>query len=134
MLSDAKEIKQNLKEIPIITTGGFQQASYINSAIKEGYTDGVSMARMLVANNDLVNKFQDGMDIAQKPCTYCNECLGAYLELPMGCYNVQRFYQSSIKNLTGKEREQADREAEKARTDEVMTVFDPPPKPYVPPK
>ena len=133
VLRDAKEIKQSLKEIPIITTGGFQQASYINAAIKEGYTDGVSMARMLVANNDLVNKFQSGMDIAERPCTYCNECLGAYLELPMGCYNVQRFYERSINNLTGKEREQADRKAERARTDEVMTVFNPPPKTYSPP-
>ncbi len=133
VLRDAKEIKQNLKEIPIITTGGFQQASYINAAIEGGYTDGVSMARMLVANNDLVNQFQAGLDIAKKPCTYCNECLGAYLELPLGCYSLDRFYQRSIKNLSGEERDKADREAEEARTREVMTVFDPPPKPYMPP-
>ena len=133
VLRDAKEIKQNLQEIPIITTGGFQQASYINAAIEEGYTDGVSMARMLVANNDLVNKFEAGMDIAERPCTYCNECLGAYLELPLGCYSLDRFYQRSIKNLTGEEKNKAAREAEKARTHEVMTVFDPPPKPYLPP-
>ncbi len=134
VLRDAKEIKQHLKEIPIITTGGFQQASYINAAIKEGYTDGVSMARMLVANNDLVNQFAQGRDLAHKPCTYCNECLGAYLELPLGCYALERFYQRSIKNLTDEEREQADREAEQARTEEVMTVFDPPPQPYIPSK
>ena len=133
VLRDAKEIKQNLKEIPIITTGGFQQASYINAAIAEGYTDGVSMARMLVANNDLVNQFQAGRDIAQKPCNYCNECLGAYLELPLGCYNIDRFYQRSIKNLTPEEREKAMEEAAEARTKEVMTVFEPPPQPYVTP-
>ena len=133
VLRDAKEIKQNLKEIPIITTGGFQQASYINQAIAEKYTDGVSMARTLVANNDLVHQFQQGKDIADKPCTYCNECLGAYLELPLGCYTLDRFYQRSIKSLTGSEREQADREAEEARTRQVMMVFEPPPKPYLPP-
>lgn len=133
VLADAQQIKQHLKEIPVITTGGFQQASYINQAIEGGYTDGVSMARMLVANNDLVNKFQAGLDIAEKPCTYCNECLGAYLELPLGCYTLDRFYQRSIQNLTGLEREKADREAEKARTEQVMTVFEPPPKPYLPP-
>ncbi|GEM_PF-267117 len=132
VLKDAKEIKQNLKEIPIITTGGFQQASYINNAIEAGYTDGVTMARTLVANNDLVQKFQEGMDIAPKPCNYCNECLGAYLELPLGCYNVDRFYQSSIKNLTTEQKDKTIREAEQARTREVMSVFDPPPKPYVP--
>lgn len=133
VLRDAKQIKQNLKEIPVITTGGFQQASYINKAIAEGYTDAVSMARTLVANNDLVNQFQAGRDIAQKPCTYCNECLGAYLELPLGCYNLERFYQRSIKNSTQKEQDKAMQEAAKARTEEVMTVFDPPPKPYIPP-
>ena len=133
VLRDAKEIKHNLKEIPVITTGGFQQASYINAAIEGGYTDGVTMARTLVANNDLVNKyFKNGKDIADRPCTYCNECLGAYLELPMGCYSLDRFYQSSIKNLTDQEKDKVDREAEKARTREVMTVFDPPPQPDIP--
>lgn len=132
VLRDAKEIKQNLQEIPIITTGGFQQASYINTAIAEGYTDGVSMARMLVANNDLVNQFESGKDIAERPCTYCNECLGAYLELPLGCYTIDRFYQRSIKNSTKEEQEKAMEEAAKARTEQVMTVFDPPPQPYMP--
>ncbi|MDJ0575350.1 MAG: NADH:flavin oxidoreductase [Xenococcaceae cyanobacterium MO_234.B1] len=133
VLRDAKEIKQNLKEIPVITTGGFQQASYINAALEGGYTDAVSMARTLIANNDLVNKFQAGMDIAERPCTYCNDCLGAYLELPLGCYSLDRFYQRSIKNLTDEEQDKAMQEAAKARTEEVMTVFDPPPKPYMPP-
>jgi 2,4-dienoyl-CoA reductase (NADPH2) len=133
VLRDAKEIKQHLQEIPIITTGGFQQASYINNAIAEGYTDGVSMARMLVANNDLVQQFESGKDIAERPCTYCNECLGAYLELPLGCYNLERFYQRSIANLSAEERDKTDQEAEVARTREVMTVFEPPPKPYMPP-
>ncbi|MGK7940417.1 MAG: NADH:flavin oxidoreductase [Crocosphaera sp.] len=132
VLRDAKTIKDKVN-IPIITTGGFQQASYINQAIAEHYTDGVSMARTLVANNDLVNHFQQGKDMAPRPCTYCNECLGGYLELPLGCYTLDRFYQRSIKNLSGSEREKADREAETARNREVMTVFDPPPKPYVPP-
>lgn len=133
VLRDAKEIKQNLQEIPVITTGGFQQASYINAAIEGGYTDGVSMARTLVANNDLVNKFHEGMDIAPKPCNYCNECLGAYLELPLGCYNIDRFYERSISNLTDEEKEKAMQEAAAARTKKVMTVFDPPPQPYMPP-
>ncbi len=132
ILQDAKTIKDNVN-IPIITTGGFQQASYINQAIADGYTDGVSMARTLVANNDLVHHFEKGKDIAPRPCTYCNECLGAYLELPLGCYTLDRFYQRSIKNLSRSESKKADREAEVARTREVMSVFDPPPKPYVPP-
>lgn len=132
VLRDAGEIKRNLKKIPIITTGGFQQASYINKAIADGYTDGVSMARTLIANNDLVNQFQQGIDIAPRPCTYCNECLGAYLELPLGCYTLDRFYQRSIQNLTEEERDKAAWEAEVSRTREVMTVFDPHPQPFLP--
>jgi 2,4-dienoyl-CoA reductase-like NADH-dependent reductase (Old Yellow Enzyme family) len=134
VLRDAKEIKQNLREIPIITTGGFQQASYINAAIAGQYTDGVSMARTLVANNNLVNQyFQQGKDVAERPCTYCNQCLGAYLELPMGCYGVERFYQRSISNLTRGEQEKAAEEAAIARNREVMTVFDPTPQLSMPP-
>ena len=91
------------------------------------------MARTLVANNDLVHQFESGKDIAPKPCIYCNECLGAYLELPLGCYALERFYQRSIKNLTPEEQQKAMEEAAKARTEKVMTVFDPPPQPYMPP-
>lgn len=91
------------------------------------------MARTLVANNDLVHKFESGKDIAENPCTYCNQCLGAYLELPLGCYSLDRFYQRSIENSTPEDREKAMQEAAQARTEKVMTVFDPPPKPYMPP-
>jgi 2,4-dienoyl-CoA reductase (NADPH2) len=92
------------------------------------------MARTLVANNDLVNRyFQQGKDIADRPCTYCNQCLGAYLELPMGCYAIERFYQRSVGNLTKEEQDKAAQEAETARIHQVMTVFEPPPQPYMPP-
>ena len=132
VLRDAKVIKDALKEIPIITTGGFQQASYINAAIQEGYTDGVSMARMLVANNDLVKHFEQGRDIAKRPCTYCNNCLGAYLEVPLGCHEIDRYYQRSITTLSAAERDKAAQEALRAKNDEVMSVFEPRAKTFVP--
>ena len=133
VLRDAKEIKDVLQEIPVVTTGGFQQASYINAAIKGGYTDAVSMARMLVANNDLVkNYFEKGLDIADRPCTYCNNCLGAYLEVPLGCHEIDRFYQQSIANLSKEERYEAAQEALKAKNDEVMSVFKPRAKTFIP--
>ncbi|MGK7877489.1 MAG: NADH:flavin oxidoreductase [Xenococcaceae cyanobacterium] len=108
-ISHAREIKKNVN-IPIICTGGFQQASYIRTAISEGFCDAVSMARTLVANNDLVKKFAEGKDIAEKPCTYCNRCLLNTLENPLGCYEPARFdddYNKMIK--------------------EIMTVFEPAP-------
>ena len=133
VLRDAREIKNAVKEIPIITTGGFQQASYINAAIQEGYTDAVSMARMLVANNDLVKTyFEQGLDIADRPCTYCNNCLGAYLEVPMGCHDIDRFYQRSVEGLSGQEKYKAAQEALQAKNEEVMSVFQPRPSLHVP--
>lgn len=105
-LDHAKAIKEAVK-IPVICTGGFQQKSYIEKAIEQGYCDAVSMARMLVANNDLVHQFAQGKDISDRPCTYCNKCLLNTLENPLGCYEPARFggdYEAMIK--------------------EVMTVFD----------
>ncbi len=97
-LGYAKEIKKNVK-IPVICTGGFQQASLINQAINEEFCDAVSMARMLVANNDLVQQFAAGKDIADRPCTYCNRCLLNTIENPLGCYEPARYpdYDQMIK-------------------------------------
>ena len=100
-------MKKELK-IPVITTGGFQTASVIRDAIKRGDCDGVSIARPLVANNDLVNQFAAGKDRADKPCTYCNKCLVHVVEHPIGCYEESRY----------KSREEM--------IAEVMSVFSPP--------
>ncbi|MGH2415868.1 MAG: NADH:flavin oxidoreductase, partial [Microcystaceae cyanobacterium] len=86
----SREVKKNVK-VPVICTGGFQQASFIRKAINEGYCDAVSMARMLVANNDLANQFAEGRDVAKAPCTYCNKCLLNVLENPLGCYEPARY-------------------------------------------
>ena len=133
VIGDAKLVKDALKaegfsEVPVITTGGFQQASFINKAIQGEYTDAVSMARMLVANPNLVNDyFRNQIDIPERPCTYCNECLGAYLELPVGCHNIDRFYQTSVKGMGegGEAYYAAAQEALKVKNDAVMSVFQP---------
>ncbi len=91
------------------------------------------MARMLVANNDLVkNYFEKGLDIADRPCTYCNNCLGAYLEVPLGCHEIDRYYQRSITHLSKQERYKAAQEALRAKNDEVMSVFKPRAKTFIP--
>jgi 2,4-dienoyl-CoA reductase (NADPH2) len=87
---DARAIKQ-VVNIPVIVTGGFQTASHIRSIIEAGYCDGVSIARSLVANNDLVKIWESGQDLPDKPCTYCNKCLVNALENPLGCYDVSRY-------------------------------------------
>ena len=96
-------------QIPVICTGGFQTASVIRAAIERRDCDAVSIARPLVANNDLVQMFAAGLDRAPKPCTYCNKCLVNVLENPIGCYEESRFGS----------REEMVRE--------IMSVYDPPP-------
>jgi 2,4-dienoyl-CoA reductase-like NADH-dependent reductase (Old Yellow Enzyme family) len=106
-LPDAQAVKQAVN-IPVICTGGFQTASVIRDAIKQGQCDAVSIARSLVANNDLVKMFAQGMDRPPNPCTYCNKCAINTLQNPLGCYELSRF---------GSHEEMVQ---------QIMSVFDPP--------
>ena len=106
-LPDARAIKQAVS-VPVLCTGGFQTASVIRDAITRGDCDAVSMARPLVANNDLVQQFAAGRDRAERPCTYCNKCLIHVVEHPIGCYEESRF--NSREEMLA----------------EVMSVFHPP--------
>jgi 2,4-dienoyl-CoA reductase-like NADH-dependent reductase (Old Yellow Enzyme family) len=89
-LENARQIKAAVS-VPVLCTGGFQTASVIRKALNEGIVDGVSMARPLVANNDLPNLFAAGHDRAPRPCTYCNKCLINTPVNPLGCYDERRF-------------------------------------------
>ncbi len=89
-LNFAAEIKKHVS-VPVICTGGFQRASLIREAITTGKADAVSMARTLVANNDLPNQFMSGKDVPDKPCSYCNQCVGHVYQHPLGCYDLRRF-------------------------------------------
>jgi 2,4-dienoyl-CoA reductase (NADPH2) len=89
-LSNARQVKQAVS-VPVICTGGFQTASVIAAALARADCDAVSMARPLVANPDLVEVFKRGQDRADRPCTYCNKCLGNVIAHPLGCYDVSRF-------------------------------------------
>ncbi len=107
-LPDARVIKAAMP-VPVICTGGFQTASVIRDAINRHDCDAVSIARPLVANNDLVKQFAAGRDRAEKPCTYCNKCLAHVVEHPLGCYEESRF--ASHDEMMA----------------QVMSVFHPPP-------
>ncbi len=89
-LPDARAIKQALR-IPVLVTGGFQNASVIRRAIEDGSADGVSIARPLIANPDLPQVFAAGKDLPERPCTYCNRCTVNVLTNPLGCYELSRF-------------------------------------------
>jgi 2,4-dienoyl-CoA reductase (NADPH2) len=104
---ESREIKKNVK-IPVINTGGYQNANLIRKVISEGYCDGVTMARPLIANNDLPHILRQGRDQPERPCSFCNRCLINAISNPLGCYDERRF------------------SSREAMLSEVMTVFDPP--------
>jgi 2,4-dienoyl-CoA reductase-like NADH-dependent reductase (Old Yellow Enzyme family) len=89
-LPDARAIKKAVS-IPVLCTGGFQTASVIRRAINDGDCDAVTIARPLIANNDLVEMFARGLDRPPSPCTYCNKCLVNVVENPLGCYEESRY-------------------------------------------
>jgi 2,4-dienoyl-CoA reductase-like NADH-dependent reductase (Old Yellow Enzyme family) len=89
-LSDAAAIKRAVS-IPVLCTGGFQRGSTIAEAIRRGDCDAVTIARALIATPDLVRHFEAGRDEPPRPCTYCNKCLYAVLESPLGCYDERRY-------------------------------------------
>jgi 2,4-dienoyl-CoA reductase (NADPH2) len=86
----SKEVKKNVS-VPIINTGGYQDARVIRRVISEGYTDAVSMARPLIANRDLPQILRSGKDLPEKPCSFCNRCLVNAIANPLGCYDPRRF-------------------------------------------
>jgi 2,4-dienoyl-CoA reductase-like NADH-dependent reductase (Old Yellow Enzyme family) len=105
----SREVKKNVN-IPVLNTGGYQDARLIRKVISEGYTDAVSIARPLVANNDLPQILLSGRDLPEQPCSFCNRCLVNAPVNPVGCYDVRRF--------------KGDRDA---MIQEVMSVFSSPP-------
>lgn len=111
---EARAIKAAVS-IPVISTGGYQSASYIAAAISSGACDAVSIARSLIANNDLLAQWRAGRDLPERPCTYCNKCLLNAPINPLGCYEESRF---------------ADREAMIA---DILSIYQPRPALTVPP-
>jgi len=90
-LPDARAIKKAVGDLPVFCTGGFQTAQIIEEAITRGDCDAVTIARPLIANNDLVLQFARGIGRPANPCTYCNKCLVNAPENPLGCYEESRF-------------------------------------------
>ncbi len=87
---EAYAIKQAVT-IPVISTCGWQTRSVIDRHLANGYFDGVSIARSLIANPDLPRQWAAGADSPARPCTYCNKCLLNAPKNPLGCYDETRF-------------------------------------------
>jgi 2,4-dienoyl-CoA reductase-like NADH-dependent reductase (Old Yellow Enzyme family) len=88
--ADAAKIRQ-ATGLPVICVGGWQTAGPIREALAAGRCDVISIARGLLANPDLVHRFAQGQNAAEKPCTYCNKCAVNALLHPLACYEEARF-------------------------------------------
>jgi len=83
-LEAAARVKKAIS-LPVITVGGIRTRAFMEAAIREGKTDFVSMARPLLLEPDLANKFRRGeSDAAQ--CDNCNICLMAADAVPIRCH------------------------------------------------
>jgi len=89
-LPDARRLREEVG-LPVIANGAFQRRSVIESALTSGGCDLVSMARPLLANPDLPRLFAQGVDVPERPCTFCNRCAIRTTLFPLGCYEPLRF-------------------------------------------
>lgn len=89
-LPESKAVKERVN-IPVLVTGGFQNAGLIRKSIEDGYCDAVTIARPFIANNDLPKIIESGQDEPDRPCSFCNRCLINALANPLGCYDQRRF-------------------------------------------
>jgi 2,4-dienoyl-CoA reductase-like NADH-dependent reductase (Old Yellow Enzyme family) len=107
-LPESRAVKRAVS-IPVLCTGGFQTASVVRKALADGDCDAVTIARPLIANRDLLARWQAGEERPPRPCTFSNKCLYNLLESPLGCYDQSRY--SSREEMLR----------------EIYEVFDPPP-------
>jgi 2,4-dienoyl-CoA reductase-like NADH-dependent reductase (Old Yellow Enzyme family) len=84
-LETAAKIKKTVT-LPIITVGGMRSREFLNNAIENNMTDFVSMARPLILEPDLPNKFKAGTSDAAI-CDNCNKCVVAVDTVPIRCHN-----------------------------------------------
>ena len=106
-LQDCRAIREAVRsiapDVPVLCTGGFQTGHKIAAAIQRGDCDAVTIARPLIANNDMVKYFERGEEIPEKlRCSYCNKCLINIIENPLGCYDLSRYdgdYQRMIADV-----------------------------------
>ncbi|HVV83244.1 MAG TPA: NADH:flavin oxidoreductase [Kofleriaceae bacterium] len=99
-IEDSRAVKAAVS-IPVLVTGGFQTASVVRQVLTDGTADGVTIARPLIANPDLLQQWAAGRDEPERPCTYCNKCLINVVEHPLGCYEESRYpdYDTMIREV-----------------------------------
>ncbi len=86
-LETAAKVKEEVS-LPVITVGGMRSKTLLEEAIESRRTDFVSMARPLIMEPDLPNKFRTG-ESEKALCDNCNQCVVAADTKPIMCYRIQ---------------------------------------------
>jgi 2,4-dienoyl-CoA reductase-like NADH-dependent reductase (Old Yellow Enzyme family) len=84
-LETAAQAKRSVS-LPIITVGGMRSQHFMTEAIEKNMTDFVSMARPLILEPDLPNRFRAGVS-DQALCDNCNQCVVAADAEGIRCHN-----------------------------------------------
>ena len=79
---NAKKMKRNVK-IPLILVGGLKSIDKIEEILREGSVDFCAMARPLIRQPDLPNRWLRGIGGETAECKSCNACID--LEKSLGC-------------------------------------------------
>ena len=67
-----KALKEVVKKIPILMAGRMDDPELAVKAIEDGETDGITLARPLLADPDIVNKIRRGRCESIRPCLSCH--------------------------------------------------------------
>jgi 2,4-dienoyl-CoA reductase-like NADH-dependent reductase (Old Yellow Enzyme family)/thioredoxin reductase len=70
----AAEIKKNITKSKVVTVGGFSDPDLMEEMISSGKADYIAMARSLLADPDLPNKYRMGKEKDIKKCMRCLSC------------------------------------------------------------
>ncbi len=89
-LKTAQKVKQSVS-IPVITLGGMRSKKIMEEAVESDKTDFVSMARPLIQEPDLPNKFRMGKS-EKALCNNCNICVVAADTQPIQCYSKSTIF------------------------------------------
>lgn len=79
---------KNRAGVPVILVGGFRSPQIVRSAMEQGWADYVALARPLIREPDLINRWAGG-DLAPARCISCNRCFDV-LSKGRGVYCVQK--------------------------------------------
>src|SRR4030042_1820372 len=88
-LEATKMIRPVMGNIPLFAVGGFRHVSDMEEAVKNGYTDFISMCRPFIREPYLIKHIREGK-VKAASCTSCNKCFAAVAnDIPVKCYNKE---------------------------------------------